>query len=407
MYYGHMHRAVRRGDSATLSLIEKGFDEISPGEKKALEDKWFGAPLAGERWLHAIVVAAARARAGGRHRGAVGPGAAARGAREDRRDRQPGAAPAHADRHAARPRLVQGPGRPLPGVQRALRALHRRARERAAGTSGQRVPAGRRRRRIRRRRPARDRGARAGAAPVHADLRARRPPGAGRVAAHAGVRLARRAHRRAEHRPRRHAAARRRAPPAPPQPPLPGAHQRARGHRARARARAAVRRGLPDHGARRRPAHGLDRPARPRGRRAGARRLGRQDRHLPRPAARLAGRRPARARAQRAGVPRRPRDALHRHRHRPRHGHLARGRAGARLPVVVGVSAEVARPHGGRVHDVLVGDPVLRRRRARAAGAAVGGHRPRARGLRAGRGARARRDRRCATARRASRRCSA
>ena len=59
MYYGHMHRAVRRGDSATLSLIEKGFDQISPGEKKALEDKWFGAPLAGERWLHAFVLAAA------------------------------------------------------------------------------------------------------------------------------------------------------------------------------------------------------------------------------------------------------------------------------------------------------------------------------------------------------------
>jgi len=59
MYYGHMHRAVRRGDSATLSLIEKGFDEISPGEKKALEDKWFGAPLAGERWLHAFVGTAA------------------------------------------------------------------------------------------------------------------------------------------------------------------------------------------------------------------------------------------------------------------------------------------------------------------------------------------------------------
>ena len=59
MYYGHMHRAVRRGDAATLSLIEKGFDEISPAEKKALEDKWFGAPLAGARWLHVVMVAAA------------------------------------------------------------------------------------------------------------------------------------------------------------------------------------------------------------------------------------------------------------------------------------------------------------------------------------------------------------
>ena len=58
MYYGHMHRAVRRGDSATLALIEKGFDQISPADKTAMEDKWFGAPLAGARWLHAIVVTA-------------------------------------------------------------------------------------------------------------------------------------------------------------------------------------------------------------------------------------------------------------------------------------------------------------------------------------------------------------
>jgi PAS domain S-box-containing protein len=58
MYYGHMHRAVRRGDSATLALIEKGFDQISPAEKAATEDKWFGAPLAGARWLHAVIVTA-------------------------------------------------------------------------------------------------------------------------------------------------------------------------------------------------------------------------------------------------------------------------------------------------------------------------------------------------------------
>ncbi|MBW8759032.1 MAG: PAS domain-containing protein [Burkholderiales bacterium] len=58
MYYGHMHRAVRRGDAATLALIDKGFDQISPAEKKAAEDKWFGAPLAGARWLHVALVAA-------------------------------------------------------------------------------------------------------------------------------------------------------------------------------------------------------------------------------------------------------------------------------------------------------------------------------------------------------------
>ena len=57
--YGHMHRAVRRGDAATLSLIEKGFDQITPAEKQSMEDKWFGAALAGSRWLHAVILAAA------------------------------------------------------------------------------------------------------------------------------------------------------------------------------------------------------------------------------------------------------------------------------------------------------------------------------------------------------------
>ncbi len=59
VYYGHMHRAVRHGDAATLSLIEKGFDQISPAEKQALEDKWFGAPLAASHWLRAVIGAVA------------------------------------------------------------------------------------------------------------------------------------------------------------------------------------------------------------------------------------------------------------------------------------------------------------------------------------------------------------
>ena len=59
MYYGHMHRAVRRGNAATLTLIEKGFDQISPGEKKALEDKWFGQALSGSRWPRVVALAAA------------------------------------------------------------------------------------------------------------------------------------------------------------------------------------------------------------------------------------------------------------------------------------------------------------------------------------------------------------
>ena len=58
MYYGHMHRAVRHGDAATLALLEKGFDQISPAEKKTLEDKWFGAALSNGRWLRTALVTA-------------------------------------------------------------------------------------------------------------------------------------------------------------------------------------------------------------------------------------------------------------------------------------------------------------------------------------------------------------
>ena len=58
MDYGHMHRAVRHGDTATLALVEKGFEQFSPAEKKALEDKWFGAAVGSSRFLRALLVAA-------------------------------------------------------------------------------------------------------------------------------------------------------------------------------------------------------------------------------------------------------------------------------------------------------------------------------------------------------------
>ena len=56
--YGHMHRAVRRGDTATLALVEKGFDQVSPRDKSALEDKWFGQALGGSHWLHVVALVA-------------------------------------------------------------------------------------------------------------------------------------------------------------------------------------------------------------------------------------------------------------------------------------------------------------------------------------------------------------
>ncbi|BAL94224.1 PAS/PAC sensor hybrid histidine kinase [Rubrivivax gelatinosus IL144] len=47
LYTGHFHRAVRKGDSATLELVRRGVAAIDPAEDEALRQAWFGAPLRG------------------------------------------------------------------------------------------------------------------------------------------------------------------------------------------------------------------------------------------------------------------------------------------------------------------------------------------------------------------------
>jgi diguanylate cyclase (GGDEF)-like protein/PAS domain S-box-containing protein len=42
---GKFHRAVHKGDEATLALVERGFDAITPAELKLLDDKWMGQTL--------------------------------------------------------------------------------------------------------------------------------------------------------------------------------------------------------------------------------------------------------------------------------------------------------------------------------------------------------------------------
>jgi PAS domain S-box-containing protein len=42
LFSGQFHRAVRKGDAATLALVERGFASITEQEYKAIEDKWFG-----------------------------------------------------------------------------------------------------------------------------------------------------------------------------------------------------------------------------------------------------------------------------------------------------------------------------------------------------------------------------
>ncbi|WP_186406486.1 EAL domain-containing protein [Candidatus Accumulibacter aalborgensis] len=46
LYSGEFHRAVHKGDAATLALLQRGFTEITAGEEKALREKWMGIPFA-------------------------------------------------------------------------------------------------------------------------------------------------------------------------------------------------------------------------------------------------------------------------------------------------------------------------------------------------------------------------
>ena len=43
-------RAVRKGDAATLALVERGMAQISAAEREALRDKWMGRPLVPTRY---------------------------------------------------------------------------------------------------------------------------------------------------------------------------------------------------------------------------------------------------------------------------------------------------------------------------------------------------------------------
>ena len=45
LYVGQFHRAVRKGDTAMLQVIEAGFAQISATELKAIERRWYGASI--------------------------------------------------------------------------------------------------------------------------------------------------------------------------------------------------------------------------------------------------------------------------------------------------------------------------------------------------------------------------
>lgn len=45
LYTGQFHRAVKKGDTASLALLEQGFAAFTAEEKQELSDKWMGKPL--------------------------------------------------------------------------------------------------------------------------------------------------------------------------------------------------------------------------------------------------------------------------------------------------------------------------------------------------------------------------
>jgi len=45
LYSGEFHRAVLKGNSNLLALVEKGFDAITPAEYRTIDNSWLGTPL--------------------------------------------------------------------------------------------------------------------------------------------------------------------------------------------------------------------------------------------------------------------------------------------------------------------------------------------------------------------------
>ena len=51
LYSGEFHRAVRKGDTALLRVVEAGFERITASEHAKIEQKWYGSDLTGRRVL--------------------------------------------------------------------------------------------------------------------------------------------------------------------------------------------------------------------------------------------------------------------------------------------------------------------------------------------------------------------
>ncbi|HJW02397.1 MAG TPA: PAS domain S-box protein, partial [Azospira sp.] len=65
LYSGEFHRAVHKGDQATLQLLEEGFQAITPDEYQALHDKWLGQDFAPFPWVKSLIYGLAAALSAG------------------------------------------------------------------------------------------------------------------------------------------------------------------------------------------------------------------------------------------------------------------------------------------------------------------------------------------------------
>lgn len=58
LYSGSFHRAVRKGDVATLARVERGMAAITPAEREALRRKWFTEPVQFQPYLRILAIGA-------------------------------------------------------------------------------------------------------------------------------------------------------------------------------------------------------------------------------------------------------------------------------------------------------------------------------------------------------------
>lgn len=62
LYVGEFHRAVTKGNTTLLQIVEDGFARITPGEAQAIVDEWYGFESAGRsslRWLAPVAAGVA------------------------------------------------------------------------------------------------------------------------------------------------------------------------------------------------------------------------------------------------------------------------------------------------------------------------------------------------------------